>query len=128
MSVNNQRRNVAYGLSDALLNVSPLPIISKRAPLATDFAPLGQIWVDTVLNTSYILTSIVSAAASWLQIAGAGGVFTTLTVTGNITSTTGNIAATAGSVSAGTTMSAGTTITAGTGITATTGNIVASTW
>ena len=43
----------------------------------------------------------------------------TVTATGNITSTNGNVAATVGAVSAGT------TVTAGTGITSTTGNIIA---
>lgn len=89
MSVNNQRKNVAYGLSDALLNVAPLPIVSLRAPLSSDLAPFGQIWIDKPTNTAYILTSIVSNAANWLQIAGAGASFSSLTVSPGPTSLTG---------------------------------------
>lgn len=120
MAVNNQRKNVAYGLSDALLNVFSPPIVSKRAPTTADSAQIGTLWVNSTTNAAYILTSIVANSATWSNFSGGAGLFTSLTVTpGNIVATLGNISATAGS------LSAGTTVTAGTGITATTGNIVA---
>ncbi len=131
MAVNNVRQQVAYGLTNALQNVPNAVIVSTRVPLATDKAPIGQVWVVPSLDDVYMLTSIVANVSTWLNLAGAAGTFTSLTVatfitagttitagTG-ITSTTGNIVATAGAVNAGTTM------TAGTGMTATTGNIVA---
>lgn len=96
MSVNNQRRNVAYGLSDALLNVPAPDIISKRAPTTADMAPIGQIWVNTATNIAYILTSIVSNSANWLQIAGNAGSFSSLTVTPGPTSLTGSFTVIAG--------------------------------
>lgn len=146
MSVSNIRPRTAYGITDALLNTPPMPIISKRAPLTSDMAPLGQIWIYTTTNTPYILTSIVSNLANWtlLVASGGAGVFTSVTAAttvtagtgfiatagglaataGNITTAAGNMSA-SGSVTAGTSMSAGTTITAGTGISATAGDIVA---
>lgn len=146
--------NTAYGLSQALINVFPTPIVSTRDPLASDRAQLGTTWVNKSSNDAFVLTSVVAGASTWVGVGGGTGTFTSLTVNpGNITATAGNINATAGSMSAGTTItagtgivsttgnitasagnvsaiggsvSAGTTVTAGTGITATTGNIVAS--
>lgn len=146
MATNQPYRNVAYGLSEPLLNVFPAPIISVRDPLTTDKAQLGTVWVNKSTDDAWVLTSIVANVASWVGIGGGTGTFAALTVNpGNITATAGNISATAGSLSAGTTVTAGTgiasttgnivatagavnagtTMTAGTGITATTGNIVA---
>jgi hypothetical protein len=136
MSVSNLNKNVAYGLSQALLGVPPSQIISKRSPTTADKAPVGQEWVNIVTNQIYFLAGIANNLATWnLMAAGGGsGVFSSVeATTGNITADLGNIVATAGSVSAGTTVhattavSAGTTVTAGTGITATTGNITATT-
>lgn len=81
MAVNNIRNRVAYGLSDALLAVAPSPIISKRAPTAADLAPLGQIWIDTVLQDAYILVAIISNAGVWINSGGGAGTFASLTVT-----------------------------------------------
>jgi hypothetical protein len=124
---NNIYRPVAYGLSDALLNVFPAPIVGVRNPTAADKAQIGSIWVNKTSNDAWVLTSIANNAAVWTGIGGGSGTFTSLTVNpGNITATAGNISATAGSVSAGTTVTAGTGITATTGnITATTGNLIA---
>jgi len=131
---NNIFNKVAYGLSDALLNVFPAPIVGLRNPTTADKAQIGSVWVNKAANDAWVLTSIVSNLANWTPIGGGAGTFTSLTVTpGNITATNGNINATLGSMSAGTTisagtaLSAGTTVTAGTGIVSTTGNIVAST-
>lgn len=122
MAVRNQRKNVDYGLTNALQSIPPLPIIAQRDPTAADYAELGTEWINKSSDNFFILTSIVAGSAVWKSGAGGGGDFTSITVNpGNITAVAGNIVATAGS------MSAGTTVTAGTGITATTGDIVAST-
>ena len=147
MSLNNLRPDVAYGLSSALINTPPQPIVAARAPTVNDKAAIGQEWVVPSANTVYFLTSIVNNSATWqlVESSGGAGVFATVTTTGengagagitanvgniiastgNIGATVGNIVATAGAVNAGTSMNATTTITAGTGITSTTGNIVA---
>lgn len=108
---------VAYGLSEALPEIFNSPIVTTRNPTTSDKAPIGQTWINKSTNSYFVLTSVVNNIATWVTGNSGSGVFTTITASGNITSTAGNIAATAGS------MSAGTTITAGTGITATTGNV-----
>lgn len=155
MSLNNLRPDTAYGLSSALINTPPQPIVSPRSPTINDKAPIGQEWVNTTLNEVFFLTSITSNSANWLLVETSGGTGnfssvtsatfvnagTTMTAgtgitattgniiasTGNIGATLGNIVATAGAVNAGTSMNATTTITAGTGIVSSTGNIVATT-
>lgn len=84
MAVNQKRNNVAYGLSQALLNISPLPIVANRAPQTSDMAALGTLWIFPASNAAYVLTSIVSNVATWSNISGGAGLFTTLTNTGQI--------------------------------------------
>lgn len=81
MSV-QQRKNVSYGLSDALLAVPNFPIVSERAPSANDLAEIGTLWIDKPNNDAYILTSIVAAQGTWSSIIGSGGSFTALDVQG----------------------------------------------
>lgn len=86
MSVQPNNLNVSYGLSQALLNVFPAPIIALRAPTSSDKAQLGTVWVDKPNNTGYLLTSVVNNLANWEAFSG-GGVFDSLTVTGTTTLT-----------------------------------------
>jgi hypothetical protein len=138
MSVNNTRKNVAYGLSDALLNVFPAPIISNRTPTANDKADLGQIWVDTLVNDVFVLSSIVANAAHWSSITGDGTITTITTDAGNAVPAAGIIDIAGGlnmnTSGAGNTVtinldaspSVTGSLTAATGITSTGGNILAS--
>lgn len=115
MAVNNLRRNVGYGLSDALLNVFPAPIIAQRDPTTSDFAQLGTIWVNKSSGAYWVLTQLSANSASWDNSSGGAGSFTSVTATtGNITASVGNIVATAG------------TVTGGTGLVATTGGLTVS--
>ena len=67
MAVNTQsNNNVAYGLSNALQNLSPLPIIAKRAPKSTDIGEVGQQWIFN--NNIWEYTS----ASLWLQLVTSG--------------------------------------------------------
>lgn len=84
MSV-SQNPNVAYCLNQPYARIFPSPIVVKRAPLTTDKAQIGTIWVQSSANSAWILTSIVANSATWEAISGAGGSFSTLTVTGNST-------------------------------------------
>lgn len=79
----NQRINVAYGLSQPLINTPNFPIVSQRAPTVNDFAPIGTLWVDRLTDAAYILVDLANNAAVWNQIdnSGGAGVFTSLTVT-----------------------------------------------
>jgi len=99
-------------------------IFAGRIPTSQDIKPAGYFWLsDQTLGGNgalYYQSGFTSGAPNWVLLSQAGaGVFTTVTASGNITSTAGNISATAGSVSAGTTLTA----TLG-NITATNGNIV----
>lgn len=89
MSVSNNNSNVAYGLSQSLLNVFPAPIIAERDPNANDKAQLGTIWINKPDNTGFLLTSVVNNVANWEGFSGSG-VFGSLTVNGP-TSLTGPI-------------------------------------
>ncbi len=79
MAVNNQsKNNLAYGLNNALQNLSPLPIFAKRAPSSRDIGELGQAWIYN--DQVWMFTS----QATWTELAAAGnsGTFTALTVNG----------------------------------------------
>lgn len=127
-SSSNQRQNISYGLSQALLPQSPLPIVAKRAPTTADFAQPGTLWIEGIsstgatVNTAWILVSIISNSANWQSIGGSGGsgVFSSLTVNPGPTnlSTVGNGAVTIGNA----TNTGAVTIAAGTGNVAITGN------
>lgn len=100
----NNQQLVVYGLTQALTNQPPRPIISKRAPLTTDQAQLGTVWVvgidssGVTENTAWILTSIINNSANWQAIGGGSGagVFSSLTVNPGPTSLTGNFSSTGG--------------------------------
>lgn len=81
--------NSAYGLSQALLNIFPSPIVSSRAPTTNDKAQLGTVWVNKVANAAFILTSVVNNVSTWEGVGGGGGAFTALTVTPGPISLTG---------------------------------------
>jgi hypothetical protein len=98
---NNQPLLVAYGQSQPLINVGQLPIISNRNPGVNDRKAIGSVWVNKLLNTAWIETSVTNNQANWLQVeaSGGAGVFSSLTVVGttNLVGTTGiNLAGAAG--------------------------------
>lgn len=143
------RNKVAYGLSEPLPVVAPAPIVAKRAPTTSDFAPIGQLWIEPVnssgaaVNSAWILTSIISNSATWqlIEYAGGAGVFSSLTVTPGPISLTGTTSINTSGSAVTTIGTGGTgavnignatgntaitgTLTTSAGITATTGNIVA---
>ena len=67
MSV-NQRPKVAYSLSQPYFNASPLPILSGRDPLASDFAEIGTEWINQTTNTVWALTNIVLNQSIWVEL------------------------------------------------------------
>jgi hypothetical protein len=120
MATAPQRFIVGYGLTDALPSIFPPPIVANRAPGTTDMAQIGTIWVFPSSNGVWILSSIVANVATWSDVAGAGGAFTTLTVNPGPTnlSTVGNGAVTIGNA----TNTGAITISTGTGNFALNGN------
>lgn len=100
----NSRLNLSYGLTQALIQDAPQPIVSKRAPTTSDSAQIGAIWVQSVntsgtaINSAWVLTSIISNSATWTAIGGGAGagVFASLTVTPGPTALTGALTVTSG--------------------------------
>lgn len=107
MSV-QQYKQVGYGLTQALIPLAAFPITSSRAPLTTDKAQLGTIWVYQPSNSAYVLVSIVNNSATWVNVSGGSGSFTNLTVTNLTVTGTSNLEG---------------AVTAGAGMTVTTGNV-----
>lgn len=91
---------LAYGMGDNLLPMSPLPIVAQRAPATSDFAEIGTFWVDVPNDAVYCLTSITSNSANWTTSPASGvGMFTAVTVNpGDITVTAGDIVVSAGTL------------------------------
>lgn len=75
-------RITGYGLSDALPNIFPAPIVSLRSPGPNDTGyQIGQDWVNQSGGTSaFKLTKVAAGIATWLQetTTGGSGNFTTL--------------------------------------------------
>lgn len=69
--------NLGYGISNALQNLAPLPIIAKRKPNVNDLASLGQQWIYN--DELYILT----AGKTWTLIGGESDDLTLATLTVN---------------------------------------------
>jgi len=96
-----QFTQTAYGLSQALINVFPIPIVSPAAnPTTSNLAQIGTVWINKSTNTAFILTSIVSNSANWVSFTGGAGLFSSLTVNPGPTnlSTVGNGAVNIGNI------------------------------
>lgn len=80
-----RKSDVNYGLNQPLNIGAPRPIIANRDPGASDFAELGTTWVNPLTNGVFVITSIVSGAATWSTSPASGvGVFTDVTITGGV--------------------------------------------
>lgn len=79
----------AYTMNQPLYNIFPAPIIAKRSPATSDKAQIGTIWINTVINGAWVLTSLVNNLANWADLSAGGGTFSSLTVNPGPTSLTG---------------------------------------
>ena len=113
MGVKRNTISVGYGITNALQNLAPQPIISTRNPTTADQAELGTEWVNKSTNAVFFLTSVVGGVATWSAASGGAGSFSSVTATTTVTAGTGVVA--------------GTTVTAAGDITSTAGNITATT-
>lgn len=59
----------AYGFGQGLYDLSPQPIVAKRAPTTQDMAAVGTEWCDQTDNSIYFLLSVVANSANWLLVA-----------------------------------------------------------
>lgn len=102
----------AYGLSQALIGVTPAPIVQTRNPTTSDFAEIGQAWINKSTAGYYVLAKISANSATWASGATSATSFTT---TGAITAGT--------TLEATTSLAVGTTAVIGTGLTVSAGGI-----
>jgi len=68
MALKRTKAQLAYGIGDNLIELSPLPIVAVRNPATNDHAQLGTLWVNKTNNTAYIITSIAATSATWVVI------------------------------------------------------------
>lgn len=73
---------LAYGQSQPLIQVLPMPVASESIPGVNTRGVLGQI--NIVANTAYMLIGIINGAAQWVALGGADGNFNALVVTTTI--------------------------------------------
>lgn len=70
----------AYTRNQPEAVLPPAPIVALRAPTANDINyPLGQIWVNKVAATTYILARVASNIAVWAQATTGAGDIDSLT-------------------------------------------------
>src|SRR5690606_32073262 len=98
-----QTQQMAYGMGDNLIPMAPEPIVALRDPGTNDFAEIGTLWVNTVANSVWCLTSITSNSANWTTSPASGvGTFTNVTVNpGDVDVTAGDVNITAGNLTLG---------------------------
>lgn len=112
MASNKPRRNVSYGMTNALQTIGPIPVVSSRAPSTSDIAELGTVWVNKSTSAAWVLAKVAAGSATWTPTTvNAGATITTgdLTVTaGDFYLTAGDMTASAGSISAAVDISAAT--------------------
>jgi hypothetical protein len=68
MAIKRTKAQLAYGMGDTLIPLTPLPVIAVRNPTISDRAELGTMWVNKSNNTAYVITSIVGNVSSWIII------------------------------------------------------------
>jgi len=84
---NNHYPNVSYNFNQPLGYNMRVPFKALRAPTSKDIGfALGQIWLYN--GSVYILSQVVSNAATWVLVesSGGAGVFSSLTVTPGLSS------------------------------------------
>jgi hypothetical protein len=80
----NNRNEISYGLSQALTQYAPMPIVANRVPVLADINwSIGQMWVYSAAGTAYILVSVANGQATWILIetGGGAGVFASIVAT-----------------------------------------------
>jgi hypothetical protein len=73
---------MAQYITEGTFDSSYPPIVSKRAPRATDRAEIGTIWIDKTLNDVWVITSATGGISTWINCGGGSGTFASLTVAG----------------------------------------------
>jgi len=84
----------SYCRNQPEFRISQPPIIALRAPTTNDIGyALGSLWIEpkntsnVAVNSAWILTSVINNSATWQNISGGAGSFSSLTVVGATTLT-----------------------------------------
>lgn len=109
MATSRSRANTLYGYPNPQANQFPAPLVMRRDPTGYDDGEIGQMWINTLTNVAYALTSRSAGVSTWSTSIFGGvvaPVFTVnpgdLTVTaGNVIISAGNLDVTAGGITAG---------------------------
>lgn len=83
MAVLNETFSVV-GVDGNSVKVFASPIIEQRAPLATDVAEEGRVWIDTLNQDAYVCVNTGSTSV-WINSGGGDGIFDNLTVNNDAT-------------------------------------------
>jgi hypothetical protein len=111
MATKINRRRSLYGFPTPIAGLQQEPIVAARAPLTTDEAELGVVWVDTNANSYYICTNNAAGVFTWTAASAGAIAATSMTINpGDLTLTAGDIIVTAGDL----TMDPASTATVGT--------------
>ncbi len=82
MATNNSSQRLGYSVNQPLTEIFTQPIISRRDPTVNDRQKLGTLWVNKLLDQTYIITSVVNNQANWAPVSQAAGALNSLTVDG----------------------------------------------
>lgn len=82
MAIDRRRKKIAYGLSNPLQDIGPLPVVADRDPTTADFDQVGAIWANKSSDNFFVLTSISGGSANWQAPATSSSTVSSLTVTG----------------------------------------------
>lgn len=110
MSVRARKNQQLYGVDQPAVQHNFRPIIASRAPTVNDFAAFGQVWINRVTLTVYMLAGTSGGQAQWKTSPASGlGSFTSVSidpgdvevVSGDVMVTAGDVEITAGSLTVG---------------------------
>jgi len=104
MAFNNRNNYTVYLQDGTTLQIQNPPVVTVRAPGATDIGEIGDTWINTATATAYTLCSITAAGAVWATSPATGlGAFADVTMTGDLTLTgaSGDITSTNGDLAMG---------------------------
>jgi len=106
MAFLRKRINKVSAIGSTAVRVFPVPIVAERAPVNTDRAEIGTVWIDVPNDDAYFLTSVVASVSTWINAGGGTGTFAALNVTGAATIGTA-LTLTAGNLTLGAMATAG---------------------
>ena len=92
MATKKTRTSVVYGYANPQTALQQEPIIQQRNPTPADSAQLGTVWINSAINSFWILTNTTAGINTWSATSGGATTVTDLTVDpGDITVVFGDV-------------------------------------